>query len=114
MPTGLGGFAHQSETGVLPYIEVDAIDAESAARQAHALMNAPITETVRVDDPPPRLSRRGAQQPHFHIEVVKPDGTVTGLTRIGGQPIDHTTEGARHAGIGGLVRIRRIDTVVPA
>lgn len=53
-PQTAEGWVVPSESGVLPFIDVDATDAEHAMRQAHHAKSAPISEVVRLDGPKPR------------------------------------------------------------
>lgn len=49
-----------------------------------------------------------ADVPRFLVEVTRPDGTVDRAVEIGGNTIDHASNGMGKAGIGGVVRITRL------
>lgn len=46
-----------SDTGVNPFVDVDATSGEEAARIAHKQTGCPIAETIRLDGPQPRAPR---------------------------------------------------------
>jgi hypothetical protein len=48
-PVDLARFPVPSESGVLPFIQIKAADAEQAQRAAHALTGCPIAEVQRLD-----------------------------------------------------------------
>lgn len=48
-PLDRDGFPVATESGVLPFIQVKACDAEAAQRSAHALTGCPINEVERLD-----------------------------------------------------------------
>lgn len=68
-PLTIDGFVIASESGVLPYVDVTAVDAEAAARAAYLAKNAPITEVMRLDDPAPR-AKRAARKPRPVIQLI--------------------------------------------
>lgn len=61
-PTGPFGFVATPDNGILPFVDLQAPDAETAQRKAFALKSAPIVEAFRLDPAPaapaaPRLRR---------------------------------------------------------
>ena len=48
-PLDRDGFPVPTDTGVLPFVQVQATDAEQAQRIAHAMTNAPIAEVQRLE-----------------------------------------------------------------
>jgi hypothetical protein len=43
------GLAHPIDAGILPFVDVDAPDAESAQRQAHIKTGKPIVDATRIE-----------------------------------------------------------------
>lgn len=48
-PTDRDGYPVPSENGVLPFIQLQATDAEQAQRAAHAVTGCPIAEVTRLE-----------------------------------------------------------------
>lgn len=48
-PLDRDGFPVPADTGVLPFVQVQADDAEQAQRAAHALTGCPISEVQRLE-----------------------------------------------------------------
>lgn len=48
-PTDRAGFASISETGILPFVQLRAADAEQAQRLAHHLTGCAISDVQRLD-----------------------------------------------------------------
>lgn len=44
------GFPALNDAGVLPFVQLQAADAESALRAAHHVTGCPVTDAVRLDD----------------------------------------------------------------
>lgn len=68
-PLTIDGFPVASESGVEPFIEVDARNAEEAARLAYAAKRCPITDAVRIEDAPKRTARP-ARSPRPVIQLM--------------------------------------------
>ncbi len=73
-PASPAGFIHPSESGTLPHIEVEAPDAETAARKAHQLKACPIVEVTRLDDAAPSIAPRA--------RTARPAAAPTGPARV--------------------------------
>ncbi len=52
-PTDRDGLPVPCDSGVLPYVQVQAASAEQAQRLAHKLKQAPIAQVERIDPTPP-------------------------------------------------------------
>lgn len=48
-PTDRDGWPVPTETGVLPYVQLQAVNAEAAQRAAHAVTGCPINEVQRLE-----------------------------------------------------------------
>ncbi len=55
-PADRAGFATISETGVLPFVQLRAPDAEEAQRLAHHLTGCAISEVQRLEQPSSRCA----------------------------------------------------------
>lgn len=49
-PTDRDGFPVPTETGILPFVQVQAAGAEAAQRAAHAVTGCPISEVQRLEE----------------------------------------------------------------
>lgn len=49
-PIDRDGFPAPTDTGVLPFVQLQATDAEQAQRAAHALTGCPIAEVQRLEE----------------------------------------------------------------
>jgi len=53
-PVDRAGFAASSETGVLPFVQLRASDAEEAQRLAHHITGCAVSDVQRLDQSPAR------------------------------------------------------------
>ena len=72
-PLDRDGFPVPCDTGVLPFVQVQAGDAEEAQRAAHALTGSPITEVQRIEP-----EGHAALAPAIADFLTAFDDTVTG------------------------------------
>ena len=49
-PTDRDGFPVPTETGILPFVQVQAAGAEAAQRAAHSVTGCPISEVQRLEE----------------------------------------------------------------
>ncbi|MCR5864672.1 hypothetical protein [Aquincola sp. J276] len=54
------------------------------------------------------------RSPLFEVCTTRPDGTTQTDLRRGGSSVDHTLEAMEAAGLGAVVRVRRVDQAVSA
>lgn len=59
-PKDRNGFPVPSDTGVLPFVQVQAANAEAAQRAAFARTNCPIASVERIEPREPRSDRHAA------------------------------------------------------
>ena len=52
--------------------------------------------------------------PLFEVCTTRPDGTTQTEHRRGGSSVDHTLDAMEAAGLGAVVRVRRVDQVAAA
>lgn len=70
-PLTLDGFPTSCESGIEPFVDVEAANAEEASRRAYALKGCPITEVTRLEGKQPRTSRtRTARKPRPVIQLM--------------------------------------------
>ncbi|HWH75063.1 MAG TPA: hypothetical protein VNV16_12450 [Methylibium sp.] len=59
-PKDRNGYPVPSDTGVLPFVQVRAANAEEAQRAAYALTGCPIASVERIEPREPRTERQAA------------------------------------------------------
>jgi hypothetical protein len=98
-PQTTDGYAVQSESGVLPYRDVEAVDAEAAARLAHQRTGCAIVETMRLEGPKPRVKATPAPAKSTRpIVLVTGAAMLAALLQTGCAKADDTD----YAGLAGM------------
>ena len=70
-PLTIDGLPVSCESGIEPYVDVEAPNAEEASRRAYALKACPITEVTRLEGKQPRAARaRAPRKPRPIIQLM--------------------------------------------
>lgn len=81
-PLTLDGMPTACESGVEPHVDVEAANAEDAARQAHQLKGCPITEVTRLEGKQPKPTRT-PRKPRPVIQLMTGAQMLAAMQAIG-------------------------------